>query len=146
MCRNFTKPLILGRDFLVQNHVAVRYSDKGKCILDHGQHELVAAVDIEIKPHLILANSVSIPGRTLAVVQVDSTLTKEQSGYLYEIEPNCLLMNEQPNLYIIPTIHKVDVYNPENVPFVAINLLSDSIYLPKGEVMGLHALSIFRCL
>ena len=55
---------------------------------------------------------------------------------MYEIEPNHLLLNEQPNLYIIPTIHKVDVYKPDNVPFVAINLLSDSIYLPKGEVMG----------
>ena len=44
-------------------------------------------------------------------------------------------MNEQPNLYLILTIHKVDVYEPENVPFVAINLLSDSIYLLK-EVMG----------
>ena len=113
----------------------MRYLDKGKCIIDH-QHELVATKDIEVKPHLILANSVTIPGRTLAVVQVASTLTKEQNGYLYKIEPNHLLMNEQPNLFIIPTIHKVDVYKPDNVPFVAINLLSDSIFLPKGEVMG----------
>ena len=62
----------------------------------------MAAVEVEVKPHLILANSVSIPGRALEVIQVDSTLTKEQSGYLYEMEPKCLLMNEQPNLYIIP--------------------------------------------
>ena len=136
VCRNLTRPLILGRNFLVQNHIAVRYSDKGKCILDHQQHELKAAVEVEVKPHLIVGNSVSIPGRTLAVVQVYSTLTKEQSGYLYEIEPNHFLMNEQPNLYIIPTIHKVDVYKPDNVPFVAINLLWDSIYLPKEEFIG----------
>ena len=135
VCQNLTRPLILGRHFLVQNHIAVRYSDKGKCILDHQQHKLVAAVEVEVKLHLILANSVSIPGRTLAVVQMDSTVTKEQSGYLHEIEPNHLLMNEQLNLYIIPTIHKVDVYKPDNVPFVAINLLSDSIYLPKGDWM-----------
>ena len=85
---------------------------------------------------MILASSVTIPGRTLAVVQVDSTLAKEQSGYVYEIEPNHLLMNEQPNVCIIPNIHKVDKYKTDYVPFVAINLLSDSIYLPKGEVMG----------
>ena len=35
VCRNLTRPLILGRDFLIQNHIAVRYSDKGKRILDH---------------------------------------------------------------------------------------------------------------
>ena len=45
-------------------------------------------------------------------------------------------MNEQPNLCIIPTIYKIDIYKSNNVPFVAINLLSDSIYLPKGEIMG----------
>ena len=45
-------------------------------------------------------------------------------------------MNEQPNLCIIPTIHKVDVYKSNNVSFVAINLSSDSISLPKGEIIG----------
>ena len=62
VCINLTRTLILERDFLVQNHIAVRYSDKGICILDYQQHELVAAVEVEVKPHLILAISVSIPG------------------------------------------------------------------------------------
>ena len=92
----------------------MRYSDQGKCILDHQQCELVATMEVEVKPHLILANSVTIPGRTLAVIQVDSTFAKEQSGYLYEIEPNCLLINEHPNLCRISTLHKVDVYKPDN--------------------------------
>ena len=84
---------------MAPNQIAVRYSDQGKCILDHQQHELVATTDMEVKPHLILAISITILGRTLAVVQVDSTLTKEQSGYLYEIEPNHLLMNEHKFMY-----------------------------------------------
>ena len=46
MCKNLTRPLILGRDFLIQNHITVRYSENGKCILDHQQQELVAAMDI----------------------------------------------------------------------------------------------------
>ena len=54
VCKNLTILLILGRDFLIQNHIAVRYSDNGKCILDHQQQELVAAMDIEIRPHLSL--------------------------------------------------------------------------------------------
>ena len=39
VCRNLTRPLILGRDFLIQNHVSVRYSENGKCILDYQQQE-----------------------------------------------------------------------------------------------------------
>ena len=49
VCRNLTRPLVLGRDFLVQNQMTVRYSDQGKCILDHQQHELVATMDMEVK-------------------------------------------------------------------------------------------------
>ena len=74
---------------------------------------------------------------------MDSPLTKEQSAYLYGIKTNHLLMNEQPKLYIIPTIHKVDVYKPDSVPFVAVYLSLDSIYLPKGDVMGfMHCQSL----
>ena len=70
VCKNLTRPLILGRDFLIQNHVMVQYTDDGKCILDYQQQELVAAMDIENKPQLSLANSVTLPGRSLIVVCV----------------------------------------------------------------------------
>ena len=74
VCKNLTRPLILGRDFLIQNHIAVRYSEGGKCILDHQQQELVAAIDMEFRPHLSLTNSISLPGRTLAVIYVNNNL------------------------------------------------------------------------
>ena len=112
VCKNLTRSLILGRDF--QNHIAVRYSDDGRCILDHQQQELVVATDMEIKSHLSLTSSVSIPGRTLVVVQVNNTLTPEQSGHLDEVEPNYLLTNGYPNLCIVPTIHNMDLGRSES--------------------------------
>ena len=69
-CKNLTRPLILGRDFLIQNHVTVQYADDGKCVLDYQQQELVASMDIENKPQFSLANSVTLPGRSLIVVCV----------------------------------------------------------------------------
>ena len=136
VCKNLTRPLILGRDFLIQNHISVRYSEKGKCILDHQQQELVAAINVEMRPHLSLANSITLPGWTLAVIHINNNLSPEQSGHLYEIKPNYLLTNEHPNLCIIPMIGNVDLHKTENVPLVVINLLADSIYLSKGEIMG----------
>ena len=136
VCKNLTRPLILGRDFLIQNHIAVRYSENGKCILDHQHKELVAAMDMEIRPHLSLATSISIPGRTLAVIQLNNTLTQEQSGHIYEDEPNYLLTNEYPKLCIVPTIHNADLHKSENVPLVVRNFSTDNIYPPKGEIMG----------
>ena len=50
VCKNLTRPLILGRDFLMRNQVTVRYSEDGKCILDYHQEELIASLEIENKP------------------------------------------------------------------------------------------------
>ena len=91
---------------------------------------------MEMRPHLSLANSLTLPGRMLAVVHVNNNLSPEQSEQLYEVEPNSLLTNEYPNLLVIPMIHNVDIHKTENVPLVVINLLTDSIYLSKGETMG----------
>ena len=46
VCKNLTRPLILGRDFLIQNHISVQYSENGKCILDYKQQELVASLNV----------------------------------------------------------------------------------------------------
>ena len=91
---------------------------------------------MEVKPQLSLANSLSLLGRTLAIVHINNNLTPEHSGQLYEIEPNYLLTKEYPNLCIIPMIHNVDEHKTENVPLIVINFSTDSIYLSKGEVMG----------
>ena len=136
VCKNLTRPLILGRDFLIRNHVTVRYADDGKCVLDYQQQELVASINIENKPQLSLANSMTLPGRSLIVVCVHNNLEPDQSGQIYEIEPSQYLNEEYPNLCIIPMIHNVDVHKTENVPLVVINLSTDDVYLLKGEIMG----------
>ena len=136
VCRNLTRPLILGIDFLIQNHITVRYADDGKCILDYQQHELVASINVEDKPQLNMTHSVTLPGRTLAIVCIYNNLVPEQSGYIYEIEPSWNLYEKYPNLCVIPMIHNVDIHKTENVPLVVINLSSDEIYLLKGETMG----------
>ena len=68
VCRNLTRPLILGRDFLLQHHITVRYAADGRCILDYQQHELIASIDIDDKPQLNMSYSVTIPERTLAII------------------------------------------------------------------------------
>ena len=136
VCKNLTRPLILGRDFLIQNHVSVRYSENGRCILAYQQQELIASLTVEDKPQLSLTASMILPGRTLAVSQVNNDLEPKQSGQIYEIELNCFLTEKYPNLYIVPMIHNVDIHKTENVPLVVINLLAGDISLLKGEVIG----------
>ena len=136
VCRNLTQPLILGRDFLLQHHITVHYAANGKCVLDYQQQELVALIDIEDKPQLNMSHSLTIPGRTLAIVHVCNNLDPNQSGCLYEIEPYVMLNEKYPNLCIIPMIHNIDVHRTEHLPLVVINFVSDDVYLLKGETMG----------
>ena len=136
VCRNLTRPLILGRDFLLQHHITVHYATDGRCILDYQQHELIASIDIEDKPQLQMTHSVTIPGRTLANVCIYNNLDPNQSGSLYEIKPCGLLNEKYPNLCVIPMIHNVDVHRTEHLPLVVINFAPDDINLSKGETMG----------
>ena len=77
-----------------------------------------------------------LPGRILAVIQINSNLEPEQSGQIYEVKPNIMLSKKYPNLYLVPMIHNVDTYVTENVPMVLINFLVDDISIAKGEIMG----------
>ena len=83
-----------------------------------------------------MTHSVTLPGRTLAIVCVYNNVIPEQSEYIYEIEPSHNLYKKYPNLCVIPMIHNVNVHETENVPLVVINLSSDEVYLSKGETMG----------
>ena len=124
VCKNLTRPLILGRDFLIRNHVSVQYAENGKCILDYQQQELIASVNIENKPHLCLVNSIILLGRSLAVICVSSDLEPDQSGQIYEIEPSQYLNETCPNLCVIPMMHNVDMHKTENVPLVVVNFFN----------------------
>ena len=136
VCKNLTRPLILGRDFLIQNHVSVQYAENGKCILNYQQQEFIASLNVENKPQLSLANSITLPGRSLAVVRVCNDLEADQSGQMYEVEPSQILNDKYPNMCIIPMIHNVDIHKTENAPLVVINLSTEDVYLSKGEIMG----------
>ena len=83
-----------------------------------------------------MTHSVTLPGRTLAIVCVYKNLDPNQSGYIYDIEPSSKLNENYPNLCVIPRINNVDVHKKEHIPLVVINFASDEIYLSKGETMG----------
>ena len=101
-------------------------------------------MDIENKPQLRLANSVTLPGRSLIVVCVQNNLEPDQSGQIYEVEPSQYLIEEYPNLCIIPMIHNVDVHKKEDVPLVVINLLNDDALTFERRDYGFYAKSVIR--
>ena len=85
---------------------------------------------------LSLRSGAYIPGRTVAVLNVDSSIQKCDIGLLYNARANTLLEDVYPQLQIIPTLHKVDDTNHNLIPFVMVNLGEDHIFLPKNQVVG----------
>ena len=139
VCRNLTRPLILGRDFLLQHNITIRYTANdtlSKCDLEYQQQELITSVDTENEPQLYMSHTVDILGRTLTIVCVQNDLDPIQSGSLYEIRPNDMFIEKYPNLCLIPMIHNVDVHRNEWLPLVVINFALDDVNLSKGESIG----------
>ena len=90
VCKHLMRPLILGREFLYENEFKVYYSKIGDCRLDHKKEELIATVDIQDKLTLSLKSGVYIPSRTVAVLNVDSSVQKCDIGQLYNVRANTL--------------------------------------------------------
>ena len=95
-----------------------------------------ASIDITYTPQLKASTSVLLPGRTLAVIQVNSELKPEQTGQVYEVQPNEVLSEKYRNIYVVPMIHNVDTYIPDTVPMVNINFSIDDVSISKGVIMG----------
>ena len=107
VCKHLMQPLILGREFLFKNELKVYYSKTGECRLDHKQEELVATVDSQDDLTLTLKSGIHIPDRTVAVLNVNSSVHQNDIGQFYNVRANSLLEDEYPQLQIVPTLHKV---------------------------------------
>ena len=130
------RPLILGREFLFENELKVYYYKTGECQLDYKQEELIATLESQDELNLSLKSGVYIPGRTVAVLNVDSSVQQHDIGKVYNVRANSLLEDEYPQLQLIPTLHKVDDTNHNLIPFVMVNLGEDHIFLSNGQVVG----------
>ena len=97
---------------------------------------MVATLEVTNAPQMRTLTSVLLLGRTLAVIQVNSELKPEQIGQVYEVQPNEVLSDKYPNIYIVPMIYNVDTCIPDSVLMVIINFSIDDVSISKGEIMG----------
>ena len=137
VCKDLSRPIILGLDFLRANRIGTDWSTTGKFVLHQKNTVLVESLETYITgPRIYTKNHIDIPGRTLAVLNVTVDIRKEHWNKNFYVKANKLLINEYPNLIAIPTIHSVrNAQNPV-IPYVLVNLSTDPVYLPKRKLLG----------
>ena len=86
-------------------------------------------------PILQTRQCVTIPSRSLMVLNAKATIDKHMEGGVHKVVPNFLLSDEYQELVLIPTVHNVEITKIECIPYVLLNLSEEAIFLRKGEIL-----------
>ena len=87
-------------------------------------------------PTLQTRQCITIPSRSLIVLNAKATIDKHMEGGLHKVVPNFLLSDEYPELVLIPMVHNVELTKIECIPYILLNLSEEAIFLRKGKILG----------
>ena len=136
VCRGLSRPCILSLDFLRKYKIGIGWSPTGKFQLDLHQQVLVESIKVYMSgPTLQTRQCITIPLRSLMVLNAKATIDKHMEGGLHKVVPNFLLSDEYPELVLIPTVHNVEITKIECIPYILLNLSEEAIFLRKGEIL-----------
>ena len=123
VCKNLTRPCILGIDFLRKHNIFAGWTAEGKFKLISQQEFLVESLEVLMDgPIIYNKQGITVPGRKLAVIKVSIEMDEA---------------SEHPNLVIMPMLHQVTGEKQEYIPLTLLNLAEDeAVYLKKGEILG----------
>ena len=97
VCKNLSRPFILGIDFLRQHLIDTCWSPSGKFALRSHKTILIESLETSLSGILIhTRNCVEIPRRHIIVLDVKVNPTEEHLGQRYNVQQNIILqMNIQ---------------------------------------------------
>ena len=137
VCKNVARPCYLGLDFLRKYKIGLGWSSSGKFQLQFKHEILIESIDTHVLgPQMMTKADIQVQPRALMVLDVQMDLTQTAPGLIYDVMPNTILKDENPNLVTIPLLHNVESLDTHCIPFLIVNLAQEGIFLPKGQMMG----------
>ena len=116
-----------------KHYIGFSWSDTGKGLLTLENKVLVETINIcETSAQLMSYSSFTPPARML-VISVHVDLKENSTEHTYKVKPNSFLMDQHPNMVITPVIHIMPMQTDTIIPFIIINLFTESIFLSKHE-------------
>ena len=137
ICEHLKRPLILGRDFSIQNHMGISWTKHNTRQLKH-YNEVIAETK-EYQPTsrsaVSLKNNVKVPPRSCAIVDVDVNTTEQIK---VEIQPDELWLNSNPNICTYPLIADLrEKEEGDTTPFIIVNFSHhEYLHLAKDHVVA----------
>ena len=139
ICRNITKPLIIGLDFLRKYRIGTTWSEKGKFSLQYKNQILIQSIEESFRderPQIKAKSCIEIPGKSVVVVHGKVAINPEHCDRLFDIIPTAEMITEYPELITVPLVHRTAQKTYNTVPHVLVNLREEMIIIPKGMVLA----------
>ena len=137
VCEHLKRPIILGRDFSIQNCIGISWTktntrqltQNNKVIAETAEYQTPSRATVSLK------RNIKVPPRSCAVVDVDINTTGKIE---VEVIPGQLWLSANPNICTYPMIADRKERGPNTVtPFVIVNFSHHKhLHLPKDHVMA----------
>ena len=121
MCEHLKRPMILGRDFSIQNCIGISWTKSNTHQLAQNNEVIAETAEYQMpsRSSVSLKRNIKVPLRSCAVVDVDINTTEQIK---VEVTPDQLWLSANPNICTYPMIANLKDREPNTVtPFVIVN-------------------------
>ena len=87
-------------------------------------------------PRVPTESNIYKPGKTSIMLNIRVDTDKTHSGQVNNIQPNHNFIDEYLDLELPPAIHRVNGTQMDKIPFVVINVSTETVNLEKGKILG----------
>ena len=137
VCEHLNRPIILGRDFLIQNCIGISWIKINTCQLTQNNEVIAETAEYQTpsRASVSLKKNIKIPPRSCTVVDVDiNTIEKIK----VEVTPDQLWLSANPNICTYPMIADLKERELNTVtPFIIVNFSQhEHLHLPRDHVVA----------
>ena len=137
VCEHLKRPIILGRDFSIQNCIGISWTKTNTRQLTQNNEVIAETAEYQTpsRASVSLKRNIKVPPRSCAVVDVDINTTEKIE---VEVIPDQLWLSANPNICMYPMIADLKERGASTVtPFVIVNFSHhEHLHLPKDHVVA----------
>ena len=137
VCEHLKRPIILGRDFSIQNCIGISWTKTNTRRLTQNNEVIAETAEYQTpsKASVSLKKNIKVPPQSCAVVEVDINTTEKIK---VEVTPDQLWLSANPNICTYPMIADLKEREPDTVtPFVIVNFCHhEHLHLPKDHLVA----------